>query len=71
VRVRDQPGLFHAVAVAMASAGADVHAARATTTDGEVLDVFDLTDMSGGKLHAKEQELIAAHLAAGSPPPRA
>jgi len=31
VRAVDQPGLLHALAVAIAAAGADIHAARVTT----------------------------------------
>jgi [protein-PII] uridylyltransferase len=66
VRVADQPGLFHALAVALAAAGADVHAARATTANGHVLDVFDLTDAAGHKLTGATKEAIVALLAAGA-----
>jgi UTP:GlnB (protein PII) uridylyltransferase len=50
VRAADRPGLLHAVAVAIAAAGVDVHAARVTTVDGVARDRFDLSDRRGGKL---------------------
>jgi UTP:GlnB (protein PII) uridylyltransferase len=47
VRAPDQPGLLHAVAVAIAAAGGDVHAARVTTAGGAAHDVFDLSELDG------------------------
>lgn len=50
VRATDRRGLLHALAVAFAAAGADVHAARITTEEAMALDRFDLTDRDGRKL---------------------
>jgi [protein-PII] uridylyltransferase len=65
VRARDRPGLLHAVAVAIASAGADVHAARVTTVDGVARDRFDLSDSAGNKLDATLKEAIRAGVRGG------
>jgi len=46
----DQPGLLHAVAVAFALAGFDVHAASVDTRGGMARDRFDLTDSRGRKV---------------------
>jgi UTP:GlnB (protein PII) uridylyltransferase len=66
VRVADRPGLLHAVAVAIAAAGADVHAARVTTIDGVARDRFDLSDRTGHKLDAPLQEAIRSGVVRGS-----
>ena len=58
VRAADRPGLLHALAVAIASAGADVHAARVTTLDGVAHDRFDLSDHTGHRLDATLEEAI-------------
>jgi UTP:GlnB (protein PII) uridylyltransferase len=58
VEAPDAPGLLHAVAVAIAVAGADVHAARVTTLAGLALDHFDLSDPEGHKLHPDVQDAI-------------
>jgi UTP:GlnB (protein PII) uridylyltransferase len=58
VRAVDRPGFLHDVAVAIASAGADVHAARVTTINGIVQDRFDLSDRSGHPLDAAMEEAI-------------
>jgi [protein-PII] uridylyltransferase len=65
IRAADQPGLLHAVAVAIATAGADVHAARVTTDGGFAHDVFDLSDPSGDKLGRALQDAIRAGLCTG------
>ena len=65
VRAVDRPGLLHAVAVAFATAGADVHAAGITTVDGVACDRFDLSDGRGAKLDAALEEAVRAHVAAG------
>jgi [protein-PII] uridylyltransferase len=70
VRAVDQPGLLHAVAVAMAAAGADVHAARVATVDGAAHDVFDLSDPSGAKLSPPAREAIRHLLRTGVVPAR-
>jgi [protein-PII] uridylyltransferase len=71
VRGPDRPGLLHAVAVAFAAAGADVHAARVDTLGGVACDRFDLSDASGAKLAPAREDAIRAHVAAGvTPRPR-
>lgn len=50
VTAPDQPGLLHAVAVALARAGLDVHAASVVTRGGMACDRFDLTDSKGRKV---------------------
>jgi [protein-PII] uridylyltransferase len=66
VRAADQPGLLHAIAVAIATAGADVHAARVTTTEGMAHDRFDLSDRTGHKLDAYLQEAIRTGILFGN-----
>lgn len=61
----DRPGLLHSLAVAIAIAGADVHAARVTTTDGLACDHFDLSDRAGKKLDAGLEESIRSAVLAG------
>jgi [protein-PII] uridylyltransferase len=67
VRARDRPGLLHAVAVAIAIAGVDVHAARVATIDGVARDRFDLSDRAGHKLDATVEEAIRAGVRGGLP----
>lgn len=43
VTAADRPGLLHAIAVAFAQSGIDVHAASVTTLDGVARDRFDLS----------------------------
>jgi [protein-PII] uridylyltransferase len=62
IRAPDRPGLLHALAVAIATAGADVHAARVTTADGMAHDVFDLSDRAGHKLGSDLQGVVRACL---------
>lgn len=64
VRAPDQPGLLHAIAVAVADAGCDVHAASVATADGMAIDRFDLSAAGGRKLSEAEQSLIAGRLQA-------
>lgn len=68
VRAVDRPGLLHAVAVAIATAGADVHAAGITTIDGVACDRFDLSDGHGGKLDAALEAVIRSLIASGVTP---
>jgi [protein-PII] uridylyltransferase len=70
VRAANRPGLLHTVAVAIATAGADVHAARVTTRDGMAHDRFDLSDRTGQKLNATLQEAIRSGVVCGSSGPR-
>ncbi len=65
VSASDKPGLLHALAVAIASAGADIHAASVATVDGVACDRFDLSDQSGGRLTAAIEAAIAANLRSG------
>ena len=58
VRATDRRGLLHALAVAFAAGGADVHAARITTSDFMALDRFDLTDRNGTKLSESTKAAI-------------
>ncbi len=65
VRATDRRGLLHALAVAFAAAGADVHAARITTHDFMALDRFDLTDRDGHKLTDATKAAIRSALSHG------
>ncbi|HZQ26907.1 MAG TPA: hypothetical protein VFA94_04320 [Acidimicrobiales bacterium] len=70
VRAADRPTLLHAVAVAIATAGADVHAARVTTTAGVAHDRFDLSDRYGKKLDAALRASIRTRITDGVPAAR-
>ncbi|MHB8464015.1 MAG: hypothetical protein ACYDH6_11080 [Acidimicrobiales bacterium] len=65
VRATDRPGLLHAIAVAITSAGGDVHAARVTTVDGVAHDHFDLSDRAGNKLTAGMEAAIRQAIVGG------
>ncbi len=65
VRATDRRGLLHALAVAFAAAGADVHAARVTTHDSMALDHFDLTDRDGHKIGDETKAAIRSALQNG------
>ena len=65
VRATDRRGLLHALAVAFAAAGADVHSARVTTNDSMALDRFDLTDRTGRKLDDETKASIRLALSNG------
>ncbi|MET0276024.1 MAG: ACT domain-containing protein [Acidimicrobiia bacterium] len=65
VTVTDRPGLLHAIAVAIAAAGVDIHAARVTTNDGIASDRFDLSDTDGHKLSTAQEAAIRAGIASG------
>lgn len=68
VRATDRRGLLHALAVAFAAAGADVHAARITTNDSLAFDRFDLTDPTGRKLDDETKSAIRLALTNGVEP---
>jgi [protein-PII] uridylyltransferase len=70
VRAADRPGLLHAVAVAIASAGVDVHAAKVVTEEGVAHDRFDLSDRQGGPLDAALQDAVRARIVEGAAGPR-
>jgi Kef-type K+ transport system membrane component KefB len=65
VRATDRRGLLHALAVAFAAAGADVHSARVATQDSMALDRFDLTDRDGHKLSEDTKAAIRSALING------
>ncbi len=63
VEVPDRSGLLAALSAAFASAGAEVHRARATTTsDGMARDTFEVTSARGEKLSDQEKALVVAAL---------
>ena len=66
VRAADRPGLLHALAVAIASAGADVHAASVTTVNGIAHDRFDLSNQAGLRLDAALQNSIRVGVTSGT-----
>jgi predicted amino acid-binding ACT domain protein len=70
VRSVDQPGLLHALAVAFAAAGIEVHAANVRADAGLVIDRFHLTGRRGEKLSAAEQEAVRGHVRDGVTPKR-
>jgi Kef-type K+ transport system membrane component KefB len=70
VRSPDLPGLLHAVTVALADAGVDVHSARVTTVEGEAVDTFELTDRNGRKLDTDRQSAVARAIHDGVQGPR-
>jgi [protein-PII] uridylyltransferase len=65
VRAPDRPGLLHALAAAMAVAGADVHAASVKTVDGMARDRFDLSDRDGNRLTLARQEAVRRSIERG------
>ncbi len=60
IRSHDRPGLLHDVAMAVTSAGIDVHAAIVSTLGAEACDVFYVTELGGGPLSLAEGERVAA-----------
>jgi [protein-PII] uridylyltransferase len=64
LRAADSPGLLYRVAQALATAGADVRAARISTLGADVVDAFYLR---GDWPEAARQEITAAVLAAVTP----
>ena len=70
VEAADRPGLLHTLAVAFASCGADVHAARATTDAGVARDHFQLTGARGEKLGPDAEEAIRRAVVGGVAGPR-
>jgi UTP:GlnB (protein PII) uridylyltransferase len=70
VTTADRPGLLHALAVAIAAAGADIHAACVTTRDGTARDRFDLS-AEGRKLDPPRETAIRVGIRDGVAPLRA
>ena len=68
VRATDRPGLLHDITSAMAAAGIDIHAARATTVAGTATDFFDLTDGSGRKLDTALKAAVHRAVRSGPAP---
>jgi [protein-PII] uridylyltransferase len=60
IRSHDRPSLLHDVAMAVTSAGIDVHAAIVSTLGSEACDVFYVTEVGGGPLTLAEGERVAA-----------
>ena len=65
VRVPDRPGVLHALAVAFAASGADVHSARVASVGDVAVDSFELTDQRGRKLDATVKEAIVDAVSGG------
>jgi UTP:GlnB (protein PII) uridylyltransferase len=61
----DRPGLLHALVTAMAAAGIEIHSARVSTIEGEAIDRFEVTDVTGRKLGAREREAAERFLETG------
>jgi [protein-PII] uridylyltransferase len=66
VTVTDRPGLLHAIAVAIAAADVDIHAARVSTAEGIACDRFDLSDPDGRKLSRPQEQAIRAGIERGT-----
>jgi UTP:GlnB (protein PII) uridylyltransferase len=67
VQATDRVGLLHFVAVALAAAGADVHAASVSTAGGIALDRFDLSTRDGSKLDLDGERSISTFIRNGVP----
>lgn len=65
VTAPDRPGLLHAIAVAIAASGADIHAASVETVGGVARDRFDLSDENHEKLQEITSTVIEQNLRAG------
>jgi Kef-type K+ transport system membrane component KefB len=65
VRCPDSPGLLHAITVGFASAGVDVHSARASTVDDQAIDRFELTDHNGRKLDGSAKRAVVDAVTGG------
>jgi [protein-PII] uridylyltransferase len=70
VTTRDRRGVLRAIAVGLASGGADVHSARLSSADGQVRDVFELTDRNGRKLDEATKAAVQAAITGGVTPRR-
>jgi len=62
----DRQGLLADLAAAISADGVVVHGARLASTDGRVLDRFDLSDRRGRKLDAAAQAKVMDRLGAGA-----
>lgn len=65
IEAPDRLGLLHAVALAVAASGADVHSSVIRTEDGVARDRFELTDARGAKLDAPTKAAIVRALHTG------
>ncbi len=66
ITAADRPGLLHSFAVALAGAGAQVHAAEVTTAEGDAVDRFSLTDRTSRKLDPQLREAVETALRKGA-----
>ena len=64
---RDRPGMLAALAGAFEVAGVTVHSARLTSSGGQLVDRFALTDRLGRKLDARTTALVGDVLAGRRP----
>ena len=62
----DRPGLLADLAAAISADGVVVHGARLASSEGTVVDRFDLSDRKGRKLDAAAVEKVAGRLGAAS-----
>jgi [protein-PII] uridylyltransferase len=60
---RDRPGMLAALAAAFEVAGVNVHSARLTSSGGQLVDRFALTDRLGRKLDERTMATVAGVLA--------
>jgi len=68
VSAPDRPGILYAIAVAISTAGADIHAASVSTAGGYARDLFDLSDRAGSKLDDALRQRITELLRTGMEP---
>ncbi len=66
VRTEDRPGVLAAVATAFAAARIEVRSASVTVQDGLVIDRFEVTDRSGGKLSPEDVDRLREVLRSGT-----
>ena len=66
IRATNRAGLLHDIAVAFASAGIDIHAARVSTVGRTACDHFDLSDAGGHKLNEEAKKVFMSWLRTGS-----
>ncbi|MCA1823093.1 MAG: cation:proton antiporter [Mycobacteriales bacterium] len=65
VQAADRPGLLHVLATALASCGADIHAARAATVFADARDTFSVTDRRGEKLDDATKAAVVTAIRVG------
>ena len=65
VVVDDAPGVLHAIAAAFAGAGIEVRAAQVSSHGGLVIDRFEVTDATGGKISEESERRFRDLLRSG------